>query len=89
MKCFKLVRHEDESGVSGTGVVAQGVIFDDGQAAMRWLTKDCSTGIYDSIEALERIHGHGGKTRVVYCDPDAKEFARRLHQSFYDKGVEG
>jgi hypothetical protein len=66
MKLFYLQRDIDESGVSGTGIVAEGVIFTDGRCAMRWLTATASTGLYDSIEQLEQIHGHGGKTKVTF-----------------------
>lgn len=64
MLLFELHRIEDESGVSGTGVVAEGVIFEDGVCAMRWKTAKASTCVYDSIQDLEAIHGHGGKTRI-------------------------
>lgn len=63
---FILKRDEDETGVSGTGAVAQGVVFTDGTVAMRWMTDLRSTCIYDSIEDVERIHGHNGKTKVVF-----------------------
>ena len=63
---FILRREEDETGVSGTGAVAQGVVFTDGRVAMRWMTDIRSTAIYDSIEDVERIHGHEGKTKVVF-----------------------
>ncbi len=36
MKQFHLVRTEDESGVSGTGYVAEGVIFSNGWCVLRW-----------------------------------------------------
>lgn len=68
MRRFNLVRHEDESGVSGTGNVAQGVEFDDGTAVMRWLTATPSTAFYANVVDLENIHGHGGKTVVSYID---------------------
>lgn len=68
MRRFNLVRHEDESGVSGVGNVAQGVEFDDGIAVMRWLTTTSSTAVYASVVDLENIHGHGGKTVVEYID---------------------
>lgn len=68
MRNFNLVRHEDESGVSGVGNVAQGVEFNDGTCAMRWLTETPSTAVYASITDLEAIHGHGGKTVVVWTD---------------------
>ena len=66
MKLFNLVRTEDVSQVSGLGIVAEGVVFSDGVAVLRWLTAGGSTGIYDSIEHLEKIHGHEGRTKVVY-----------------------
>ncbi|MDY6770006.1 MAG: hypothetical protein SVU88_03465 [Candidatus Nanohaloarchaea archaeon] len=65
---FKLVRHEDESGVSGTGVVAYGCVFPNGRAALTWDTEPTSTAWYDSIEELEEIHGHDGKTEVEWID---------------------
>lgn len=65
MNKFFLYRQEDVTGVSGTGVVAEGVIFTDGTCAMRWLSEFTSTAIYPDIETLERIHGHGGATKVV------------------------
>lgn len=68
MRRFNLVRNEDESGVSGTGTVAQGTEFDDGTCAMRWLTAKASTAVYDSILDLEEIHGHGGKTVIEWID---------------------
>lgn len=63
-----LWRREDESGVSGTGVVAEGVQFADGSAALRWKTAYRSTAVYASMDDVQRIHGHGGKTRIVWCD---------------------
>jgi hypothetical protein len=65
MRLFTLVRIEDVSGTSGTGVVAQGVIFDNGWCALTWLTAHTSVAFYTSIEEVEAIHGHGGKTSVV------------------------
>lgn len=69
MRRFQLYRHSDASGVSGVGVVAQGVVFDDGTAAMRWLTEHRSTAIYESVDDLVTIHGHGGSTEVVWLEP--------------------
>ena len=66
MRLFDLYRKEDESGVSGTGLVAQGVVFDDGSCVLRWKTKRKSTAFYSTLEELEAIHGHGGKTEVVF-----------------------
>lgn len=63
---FVLRRFEDESGVSGTGDVAEGVVFTDGTVVMRWLTDKASTAIYNSMEELHAIHSHGHKTGVYY-----------------------
>ncbi len=68
MRRFYLQRSEDESGVSGTGRVAEGVVFVSGQVCMSWLTDTPSIGIYDDIEDVEIIHGHGGKTTVQWVD---------------------
>lgn len=68
MRTFLLERTEDESGVSGTGEVAEGVQFSDGHCVMRWLTMISSTAIYDSVENLVSIHGHQGRTVVVFTD---------------------
>lgn len=68
MRAFHLHRFVDETGISGTGKVAQGVVFDDGSCALRWMTDAKSTGVYDNIATLERIHGHGGKTQLIYDD---------------------
>lgn len=68
MRTFNLQRDDDETGISGTGVVAQGVEFDDGKVVMRWLTDTASYGIYDSMADLVVIHGHGGRTYPVYID---------------------
>ena len=64
-KLFYLNRTEDESGVSGTGRIAQGVIFDNGKVALTWLSEHPSVTIYDSIGEVRAIHGHAGKTDLV------------------------
>ena len=66
MKIFYLKREEDESGISGTGRVAQGFVFDNGKVAVTWLSEHPSVTIYDSIGEVHAIHGHGGKTVVEF-----------------------
>ncbi len=82
MRLFVLQRDEDQSGVSGTGTVAEGVEFTDGTCVMRWrAVPHQSTAVYANMADLVFIHGHGGRTRVVYqggedsdyeceCSPD-------------------
>ena len=69
MKIFYLKRIEDESGVSGTGRVAQGFIFDNGKVSVTWLSEHPSVTIYDNIGEVRAVHGHGGKTEIV-MEPD-------------------
>lgn len=68
MRRFELHRDVDETGISGIGVVAEGVQFTNGYCALTWLTLHTSVAFYPSIETLEAIHGHQGKTRVVWID---------------------
>ena len=66
---FVLRRTEDETGVSGIGDVAEGVEFTDGTTVIRWGGQARSTVVWTNPADAERIHGHGGKTRLVYLDP--------------------
>lgn len=66
MRKFYLQRVEDVSGTSGTGKVAEGVVFSNGWCAMHWLSKYTSVAFYQSVAELEAIHGHDGKTKVVF-----------------------
>ena len=68
MRTFYLNRKEDETGISGTGIVAEGIEFSNGKCAMAWITPYTSVAVYDSVRQLEQIHGHNGKTDVVWCD---------------------
>lgn len=68
MRRFELHRAVDETGVSGTGVVAEGVEFTDGTCAMRWRTGTASTAVYATTEDVVTIHGHSGATRLVWVD---------------------
>ena len=70
MRRFQLVRTEDASGVSGTGNVAEGCEFTNGTCALTWLTRFRSVAMYQSIKELEAVHGHEGRTRVVWVDED-------------------
>lgn len=65
IKNFYLKRNEDESGVSGTGIVAVGVILPSGHCVLEWLTFTSSIAIYKSINDLIEIHGHNGKTKLI------------------------
>lgn len=76
---FHFQRDTDATGVSGTGRVAEGVLFADGTCAVRWLSEHRSTASYASIEDVIAIHGHGGKTRIVFDDCPGCEHGWRHH----------
>ena len=70
MRRFQLNRIVDHSDTSGTGIVAEGVVFSDGKVAMRWVTGlPRSVVIWDSMGDAIEIHSHGGDTEFVFLDP--------------------
>lgn len=68
MRRFELCRDRDPTGVSGTGVVAAGVEFDDGKVCLRWKGKHRSLHLWDDVESVMIVHGHDGATRIVWID---------------------
>jgi len=68
MRRFHLTRGEDVSGVSGIGIVAEGVQFHDGQVALSWFGRFHTVTIAPDIDTIERIHGHEGSTIVEWED---------------------
>jgi hypothetical protein len=67
---FVLERHTDVSGVSGVGVVAEGIQFSDGVVALRWLGGNPTSVVFhdNGIESVKAIHGHNGATQIVWVD---------------------
>ena len=70
MRRFNLVRHDDVSGVSGVGRVAQGIEFDSGEVEMCWLGTYRIVEHAPNIHAIVAVHGHGGKTVVEWLDEE-------------------
>lgn len=84
---FKLVRHEDNTGVSGEGIVAHGVEFGDGAVVMQWHNEDneqladIPNGMAvkpapNGVEATREVHGHEGRTELRWMD-DSESAGRR------------
>lgn len=74
-RSFTINREQDITGISGTGHVADGVVFPDGTTVVRW--RDLggpaaergvrpTTVVFESIDAVEALHGHNGATRIVW-----------------------
>jgi hypothetical protein len=66
MRCFVLNRTSDETGVSGTGIVAEGVQFEVGKCVVCWRPPTSSVTVYDSIDDVRAIHCHGDRTRIEW-----------------------
>ncbi|MFJ6729431.1 hypothetical protein ACIQPQ_31465 [Streptomyces sp. NPDC091281] len=67
---FHLQRTVDITGVSGTGRVADGILWTDSTASVRWLGDRPSTVHWDTLDDALHVHGHGGHTRIVWDDPE-------------------
>ncbi len=65
MKLFHFYRSEDQTGISGTGLVAEGVQLTNGWCVLRWMTHHSSLCFYQSLEQVRAIHSHGGKTEIL------------------------
>lgn len=68
MKMFYLNRVEDVTGVSGTGVVGEGIQFSDGSCVVRWTSSTPTTTFYRSMKDVQSIHSHNGATEIVWID---------------------
>jgi hypothetical protein len=67
-RLFALHRDRDVTGISGTGLVADGVLWPDGSASIRWRGDRPSIVFWHDLDHAEQIHGHGGHTRLVFAD---------------------
>jgi len=72
MRCFFLRRHKDPSGVSGIGVVAEGVVFETGKVALSWLSEHSTVTLLESVEDVLILHGHEGDTELIWDDEEEK-----------------
>jgi hypothetical protein len=67
-RLFELVRKRDVSGVTGTGVVADGVRWTDSTVTLRWKGDHPATAVWDSVDSILAVHGHEGATVVRWLD---------------------
>ena len=65
MKRFYLERTKDETGISRTGRVLEGVLTQSGKVITEWRPPHSPIGIYNSFEEFKRIH--------VDCHPSCNE----------------
>lgn len=67
MRTFTLERRKDETGISGTGIVLEGIEFSDGRVSVRWTGSLKSTGSYESLTDFLSIHvlSHPGNSSII------------------------
>jgi len=73
IRTFTVCRVNDESGVSGTGVVIEGIVLATGQCVVHWLypAPRGSIAMFDSITDFATVHikpHPGNETIITYED---------------------
>ena len=71
MRRFKVIRPIDITGISGTGHVIDGIVFDDGTTIIKWRTQYSSITIFKSFEEFKYIHidcHPENKTEIIFLD---------------------
>lgn len=66
-KNYWLYRLVDSTGISGRGLVANVAVFPNGRAVVAWCVpgKPNSVSVFDTVEDLMSIHGHGSNTILI------------------------
>src|SRR6266545_1678161 len=74
---FRLIRHTDVTGVSGTGPVADGVQWADGTVALHWSGCQPATSVWQKgIDAVIAVHGHDGGSTIHWLDEPSSSHLR-------------
>ena len=79
IKSFTVHRQQDETGVSGEGVVIEGVVLATGQCIVHWLYPPPRGGIaiFDSMADFVKVHINphpSNKTIITYQDGEQETF---------------
>ena len=72
---FYLRRIKDETGISRTGRVLEGVLTQSGKVITEWRPPHSTIGVYNSMSEFMTIHVdcHPSCNEVVWIDPDQNE----------------
>ncbi len=70
LRRFYLLRHNDPTGVSGTGIVAEGVRYSNGTVSLQWLREPGALSVFASVGDMLSVHGHGGSTEIQWMDSE-------------------
>jgi len=79
IQTFTVARQADESGVSGEGVVIEGVVLATGQCIAHWLypRPKGSIAIFDSMNDFITVHikpHPGNRTIITYDDGEQERY---------------
>jgi hypothetical protein len=70
MRRFYLSRLEDETGISATGRVLEGVLTQTGKVIVEWRPPHSTITIFNSLEEFKAIHvdAHPSHNEIVWLD---------------------
>ena len=79
IRSFTVCRQHDETGVSGEGVIIEGVVLASGNCIIDWLFPPPRGGIaiFDSLEDFLKVHVKPhpeNKTIITFEDGEQKEY---------------
>lgn len=79
IQTFTVVRQNDETGVSGEGIVIEGVVLATGQCICHWLypRPRGSIAVFDSMNDFITVHikpHPGNRTIITYDDGEQERF---------------
>ena len=79
IRTFTIYRTSDETGVSGDGIIIEGVVLATGQAIIHWLTPAPrgSIAVFDSLDDFTKIHINphpGNRTIITFEDGEQIKF---------------
>jgi hypothetical protein len=79
---FVLVRHYDPTGISGVGIIGEGVAWTGGSADLHWMTEHESFVHWPGgLPEILAVHGHNGSTVARFLDePEAPIDAPSNHE---------
>ena len=79
IRSFTVCRQHDQTGVSGEGVIIEGVVLASGHCIIHWLFPPPRGGIaiFDSLEDFLKVHVKPhpeNKTIITFEDGEQKEY---------------
>lgn len=70
MRRFYLLRFQDETGISATGRVLEGMLMPSGKVIVEWRPPHATITIFNSLEEFRALHvdAHPSKNQIVWID---------------------